>query len=69
MFLFANASPFWIYARDLLDILHKLYQGEAFAHKTLDFPTKSGRKCFTPTPKYRLSQEIYSRIRSSDDGG
>jgi hypothetical protein len=42
-----------------LDLLHKSKKGEAFADKNPDFTDKSGRKCFAPTAKNRLLQEVY----------
>jgi hypothetical protein len=38
---------------------HKSEKGEAFADKNPDFTPKSGRKCFAPTAKNRLLQEVY----------
>jgi hypothetical protein len=46
-------SCFW-----LIDLLHKSEKGEAFADKNPDFTDKSGRKCFAPTAKNRLLQEV-----------
>jgi serine/threonine protein kinase len=43
-----------------LDLLHKCEKGEAFADKNPDFTDKSGHKCFAPTAKNRLLQEVYS---------
>jgi hypothetical protein len=37
---------------------HKSEKGEAFADKNPDFTDKSGRKCFAPTAKNRLLQEV-----------
>ncbi|HEY9823295.1 MAG TPA: hypothetical protein V6D35_21370, partial [Candidatus Sericytochromatia bacterium] len=39
--------------------MHKSEKGEAFADKNPDFNDKSGRKCFAPTAKNRLLQEVY----------
>jgi hypothetical protein len=39
--------------------LHKSEKGEAFADKNPDLTDKSGRKCFAPTGKNRLLQEVY----------
>jgi hypothetical protein len=39
--------------------LHKSEKGEAFADKNPDLTDKSGRKCFAPTAKNRLLQEVY----------
>jgi hypothetical protein len=44
-----------------LDLLHKSEKGEAFADKNPDFTDKFGRKCFAPTAKNRLLQEVYSQ--------
>ena len=41
-----------------IDLLHKSEKGEAFADKNPDFNDKSGRKCFAPTAKNRLLQEV-----------
>ncbi|MGB7444423.1 MAG: hypothetical protein WA919_25445 [Coleofasciculaceae cyanobacterium] len=44
--------------------VYKLHQpkGVAFADKNLDLIDKSGRKCYAPTAKNRLLQEVYCRI-------
>jgi hypothetical protein len=47
----------------ILDLLHKSKKGEAFADKNLDFTDKSRRKCFAPTAKNRLLQEVYQLSR------
>jgi hypothetical protein len=41
-----------------IDLLHKSDQGEALADKNPDLTDKSGRKCFAPTAKNRLLQEV-----------
>jgi hypothetical protein len=48
------------YTLSSLDLLHKSDKGEAFANKNPDLTDKSGRKCFAPTAKNRLLQEVYS---------
>ena len=43
----------------ILDLLHKSEKGEAFADKNPDFTDKFGHKCFAPTAKNRLLQQVY----------
>jgi hypothetical protein len=40
-------------------------KGEAFADKNPHFTDKFGRKCFAPTAKNRLLQEVYCLTWSS----
>ena len=42
-----------------LDLLHKSEKGEAFADQNPGFTDKFERKCFAPTAKNRLLQEVY----------
>jgi hypothetical protein len=44
-----------------IDLLHKSEKDEAFADKNPDFTDKVRHKCFAPTAKNRLLQEVALR--------
>jgi hypothetical protein len=63
------AEDFIAFDAFTLDLLHKSEEGEAFADKNLDLTNKFERKCFAPTAKNRLLQEVYCyrRIKNGID--